>query len=235
MSTILPRQVKMNDIMSFVNGNFPIFDSDFAFMQDYVKSYQDIDTSIMLLYGERVISLYLPENYTGQDLYNSFNKLFNGYLSINEYNINRIYEALHIDYKPLDNYDKESTITLKMDGQEIDTLDKQGDEVTTKNDKAHTDISTDSVSPEINNGLYNESQSKTEYGEKVYTDTISYNNRTDVNTKSFNSRVNTTTEKTRGNIGTTTSMEMLTSEFQGRFEMDFYLYIFRDFILKWTW
>lgn len=145
---------------------------------------------------------------TNADIVNAFISDYNLFVSRELANLERIYQAYTVEYRPLDNYDKNSTITTKIEGKETDN--KSGSEK--HNNGAMHSTSVNSVSPENNNNFYG--KEKDEANTDAITNETFFNNIK--NEKTYTDRKDIVTEHTYGNIGVTTSMQMLTAEIEGR-------------------
>ena len=137
---------------------------------------------------------------------------------------NKIYEALNVEYKPLENYSMEETRTPNL----TDEVKNTGDDKTSLN----LDNTTTSYVVGYNTSNEKESGKTTSNGNAT-------NNFSKVDYNSTHTSKHTGTEHiTRtGNIGVTTSQQMLKSEFEVR-QYDFYQSVYNDideFIttLKW--
>ena len=137
---------------------------------------------------------------------------------------NKIYEALSVEYNPLENYSMEETRTPNL----TDEVKNTGDDKTSVN----LDNTTTSYVMGYNTANEKESGKTTSNGNAA-------NNFSKVDYNSTHTSKHTGTEHiTRtGNIGVTTSQQMLQSEFEVR-QYDFYQGIYNDideFIttLKW--
>ena len=97
--------------------------TQFNFLNDYNINYESIDINISVLYGSRIFHIY------GDDFektYINFTKMWDGYLKLNGYNWQRIYDAMITEYSPLENYDKKSEITTSYNGKEKNTNIESG-------------------------------------------------------------------------------------------------------------
>lgn len=209
-----------------------LFNSTAQFMADYTEAYSAIDYDILVLFGQREICNPFEED--AIDTYSFWNKAFNGYIHRNEFNLSRIYYALHKVYEPLDNYNKVSDIAVTEEGTEKEVTKERGKE-TDKTKVGHADTtSTDKTAPMNNTSLRAVAETHVETQEQNNEVTREFENRETENERSFDARKTKTHEETKGNIGVTTSMQMLSEEYQGRFAKDFYIDLFAHFINEVT-
>lgn len=157
------------------------------------------------------------------------------------FDFSRMYEALRIEYSPIENYDRKENITRDYENSGIDKASTTLGSSTTS---SHTGTDTDSTQ----GGGSNE-KGVSAYNEDGYTnrekDTETHNSS---NTQTYNSTVTNTgsgTDTTQteyglkrkevedvrihGNIGVTTSQQMIESEMNLRAKYDIYKIISREF------
>ena len=157
------------------------------------------------------------------------------------FDFSRMYEALRIEYSPIENYDRKENITRDYENSGIDKASTTLGSSTTS---SHTGTDTDSTQ----GGGSNE-KGVSAYNEDGYTnrekDTETHNSS---NTQTYNSTVTNTgsgTDTTQteyglkrkevedvrvhGNIGVTTSQQMIESEMALRAKYDIYKIISREF------
>ncbi len=121
--------------------------------------------------------------------------------------IGRYIEVYNVEYNPIDNYDKTSTITTEKQGTETNT-DTLAQGKTTNVIGGKTTTETGKNAPyEISSDFVNDT--KTEVSESGNTETMTTDAKTDTHTLSFENRKDVVIERTRGNIGVTTSAQML--------------------------
>ena len=113
-------QVNFIDLIEKAHSlNDGIFtNTQFNFLNDYNTNYESVDMNLSVLYGSRIFHIY------GNDFektYINFTKMWDGYLKLNGYNWQRIYNAMITEYSPLENYDKKSEITTTYNGKEKNT------------------------------------------------------------------------------------------------------------------
>ena len=157
------------------------------------------------------------------------------------FDFSRMYEALRVQYSPIENYDRKENITRDYENSGIDKASTTLGSSTTS---SHTGTDTDSTK----GGGSNE-KGVSAYNEDGYTnrekDTETHNSS---NTQTYNSTVTNTgsgTDTTQteyglkrkevedirvhGNIGVTTSQQMIESEMALRAKYDIYKIISREF------
>lgn len=141
--------------------------------------------------------------------------------------IKKFYDVLQLEFNPLDNYDKNSTITTTDNNRTSEQFgttrtstnatntststsnDKTIDKVATIEDLIESSIPIDNAS--INDNIYNGSDTQ-----------ISNSSTTMDGVKTVGTGSTTVTEHTRGNIGVTTSTQMRDSFVLSTFESAFY-------------
>ena len=157
------------------------------------------------------------------------------------FDFSRMYEALRVQYSPIENYDRKENITRDYENS---GSDKASTTLGSSTTSSHTGTDTDSVQ----GGGSNE-KGVSAYNEDGYTnrekDTETHNSS---NTQTYNSTVTNTgsgTDTTQteyglkrkevedirvhGNIGVTTSQQMIESEMSLRAKYDIYKIISREF------
>ena len=157
------------------------------------------------------------------------------------FDFGRMYDALRVEYSPIENYDRKESITRDYENSGVDKASTTLGSSTTS---SHTGTDTDSVQ----GGGSNE-KGVSAYNEDGYTnrekDTETHNSS---NTQTYNSTVTNTgsgTDTTQteyglkrkevedirvhGNIGVTTSQQMIESEMSLRAKYDIYKIISREF------
>lgn len=141
--------------------------------------------------------------------------------TINNYKYARLWESTQQEYNMIDNYDKNSTITITKNGKQKETT-KNGDVMSTVDSETSdtTQIgerkTTNKVSPYDSNSMYDSNSSTIDNTEDSNINKVDGTTRTtkgdDVRTTEYENYSETTTERTRGNIGVTTSAQMIQGE-----------------------
>ena len=157
------------------------------------------------------------------------------------FDFSRMYEALRIEYSPIENYDRKENITRDYENS---GSDKASTTLGSSTTSSHTGTDTDSAQ-----GSGSNEKGVSAYNEDGYTnrekDTETHNSS---NTQTYNSTVTNTgsgTDTTQtdyglkrkevedirvhGNIGVTTSQQMIESEMSLRAKYDIYKIISREF------
>ena len=121
--------------------------------------------------------------------------------------IARYIEIYNVEYNPIDNYDKHSTITTEKQGTETNTdIFAQGKTTNVIGGKTTTETGKNAPY-EISSDFVNDT--KTEVSESGNTDTMITDAKTDAHKLEFTDRKDIVIEHTHGNIGVTTSAQML--------------------------
>lgn len=186
-----------------------------------------IDTNFQLaelqtvakIFKKRYFNFYISEDFGDVSEYmeDSITELF----TINNYKYSRLWESTQQEYNMIDNYDKNSTITITKSGKQKET-NKIGDVVSTVDSETSDTTSigerktTNKVSPYDSNSMYDSNSSTIDNTQDSNINKVDGSTRTvkgdDVKTTEFENYSETTTEHTRGNIGVTTSAQMLQGE-----------------------
>lgn len=171
------------------------------------------------IFKKRYFNFYITEDFGNPSDYMEYSikELF----TINKYKYSRLWESTQQEYCMIDNYDKNSTITITKSGKTKET-NKIGDVVSTVDSETSntTQIgerkTTNKVSPYDSNSMYDSNSSTIDNTEDSDVNKVDGTTRTtkgdDVKTTEFENYSETTTEHTRGNIGVTTSAQMLQGE-----------------------
>lgn len=186
-----------------------------------------IDTNFQLaelqtvakIFKKRYFNFYIAEDFGDVNDYmeDSVKELF----TINNYKYSRLWESTQQEYNMIDNYDKNSTITITKSGKQKETS-KIGDVVSTVDSETSdtTQIgerkTTNKVSPYDSNSMYDSNSSTIDDTQDSNINKVDGTTRTtkgdDIRTTEYENYSETTTEHTRGNIGVTTSAQMLQGE-----------------------
>ena len=186
-----------------------------------------IDTNFQLaelqtvakIFKKRYFNFYISEEFGDVNDYmeESIAELF----TINNYKYSRLWESTQQEYNMIDNYDKNSTITITKSGKQKETM-KNGDVMSTVDSETSdtTNIgerkTTNKVSPYDSNNMYDSNSSTIDDTQDSNINKVDGTTRTikgdDVRTTEYENYSETTTEHTRGNIGVTTSAQMLQGE-----------------------
>lgn len=181
----------------------------------YVSTDDDLPTSALDKYIKQHYGGFYPiifdDDITTNDPYwyalHIRSRVVSPFLVAHADSISRYIELFDVDYNPIDNYDKTSTITTEKQGTETNT-DNFGQDKTTNVVGGKTTTETGKNAPyETNSDFVNDT--KTEVSESGNTDTSTTDAKTDSHTLTFTERKDIVTERTRGNIGVTTSAQML--------------------------
>ena len=175
--------------------------------------------TIAKIFKKRYFNFFIAESFGDVDNYmeDSVKELF----IINEYKYTRLWESTQQVYNMIDNYDKNSTITITKSGKQKETT-KNGDVISSVDSETSdtTQIgerkTTNKVSPYDSDKLYDSNSSIIENTQDININRVDGNSRTtkgdDIRTTEYENYSETTTEHTSGNIGVTTSAQMLQGE-----------------------
>lgn len=220
--------------------------SVFPFMSQYLSDYAYFDRNLMITRGFFYPIWNEEDESTTSDILTAFRFDVAGLLKKNEENYTRLFNLLSIEYEPLENYNKTSTITDTESGENTDTTtngervttDVLGEAVATDVNGSQTTTDTDGIVG-FNSAEFSDSDQSVSVDD-TYTDTHTdaehTNTRTeaeveDTKTTAFG-HVNTRQENTYGNIGVTTSQQMAQSEIDLWNKFKFYDVIFNDIITE---
>ena len=175
--------------------------------------------TIAEIFKKRYFNFFITEDFGDVNDYmeDSVKALF----IINKYKYSRLWESTQQVYNMIDNYDKNSTVTITKSGKQKETT-KNGDVISTV-DSETSDTSqigerktTNKVSPYDSDTLYDRNSSIIENAQDININRVDGNSRTtkgdDIRTTEYENYSETTTEHTSGNIGVTTSAQMLQGE-----------------------
>ena len=140
---------------------------------------------------------------------------------INKYKYSRLWESTQQNYNMIDNYDKNSTITITKTGKQKET--SQNGDVISSVDSETSDTTqigerktTNKVSPYDSDKMYDSNSSITANTQDININRVNGSTRTtkgnDIRTTEYENYSETTTEHTSGNIGVTTSAQMIQGE-----------------------
>lgn len=175
--------------------------------------------TVAKVFKKRYFNFYIAEDFGDVNEYmeDSVKELF----VINKYKYSRLWESTQQEYNMIDNYDKNSTITITKSGKQKET-NKIGDVVSTVDSETSDTTSigerktTNKVSPYDSNSMYDSNSSTIDNTQDSNINKVDGSTRTvkgdDVKTTEFENYSETTTERTHGNIGVTTSAQMLQGE-----------------------
>ena len=157
------------------------------------------------------------------------------------FDFERMYEALRVEYSPIENYDRMEDIKreYKDSGTDTETL-TLGSSTTSKNTGTDTNTLQGGGSTEKGVSAYNEegytnrekdTETQNSTNTQQYDSTVTNTGSGSDMTKTDYGKHHTETENTRihGNIGVTTSQQMIESEMNLRAKYDIYKIISREF------
>ena len=157
------------------------------------------------------------------------------------FDFERMYEALRVEYSPIENYDRIEDIKreYKDSGTDTETL-TLGSSTTSKNTGTDTNTMQGGGSTEKGVSAYNEdgytnrekdTETQNSTNTNQYDSTVTNTKSGSDTTKTDYGKQRTETENTRihGNIGVTTSQQMIESEMTLRAKYDIYKIISREF------
>lgn len=157
------------------------------------------------------------------------------------FDFERMYEALRVEYSPIENYDRKEDIKreYKDSGTDTETL-TLGSSTTSKNTGTDTNTLQGGGSTEKGVSAYNEegytnrekdTETQNSTNTQQYDSTVTNTKSGSDMTKTDYGKQRTETENTRihGNIGVTTSQQMIESEMSLRAMYDIYKIISREF------
>lgn len=175
--------------------------------------------TIAKIFKNRYFNFFISEDFGDVNNYmeNSVKELF----TINKYKYSRLWESTQQVYNMIDNYDKNSTITITKSGKQRETS-KTGDVISSVDSETSdtTQIgqrkTTNKVSPYDSDKMYDSNSSLIENTQDININRVGGNTRTtkgdDIRTTEYENYSETTTEHTSGNIGVTTSAQMIQGE-----------------------
>lgn len=187
--------------------NSPVL-QDITCMAAYDQNYEKIDKFIVNKFAN-----FFLFNALGENDITFFDDAWKAYFIMNADNFQRIYDGLLIEYNPVENYDKHSTITTEYKGSEKDELTKAGsekDELTRtgseKTENSYTgkerntvtnpadgynDITSTAVAPEDSESYFNKEKTTSHIDHREDISEMEYENRKDTSETSFTDRKDT--------------------------------------------
>lgn len=175
--------------------------------------------TIAKIFKKRYFNFFISDNFGDIDYYmeDSVKELF----TINKYKYSRLWESTQQIYNMIDNYDKNSTITITKSGKQKET--SQNGDVISSVDSETSDTTqigerktTNKVSPYDSDKMYDSNSSIIANTQDININRVNGNTRTtkgnDIRTTEYENYSETTTEHTSGNIGVTTSAQMIQGE-----------------------
>lgn len=175
--------------------------------------------TVAKVFKKRYFNFYIAEDFGDVNDYmeDSVKELF----VINKYKYSRLWESTQQEYNMIDNYDKNSTITITKSGKQKETT-KNGDVMSTVDSETSDTTSigerktTNKVSPYDSNSMYDSNSSTIDNTQDSNINKVDGSTRTtkgdDVKTTEFENYSETTTEHTAGNIGVTSSAQLIAGE-----------------------
>ena len=190
--------------------------NDFYYYNDNTGNYYlALDTYTRLKYGSffPIVRLLKPEESKLANFSSTVRvQTVIPFLMANRDKIKHFIDIYNVEYNPIDNYDKTSTITTEKQGTETN-IDNFSQGKTTNIIGGKTTTETGKNAPyETDSDFVNDTRTTVE--ESGNTDTTTTDAKTDSHTLSFEGRMDIVTERTRGNIGVTTSAQMLKGELE---------------------
>ena len=175
--------------------------------------------TIAKIFKKRYFNFFITDDFGDVNNYMecSVKELF----TINDYKYSRLWESTQQVYNMIDNYDKNSTITITKSGKQKETS-KTGDVISSVDSETSdtTQIgqrkTTNKISPYDSDKMYDSNSSLIENTQDININRVGGNTRTtkgdDIRTTEYENYSETTTEHTSGNIGVTTSAQMIQGE-----------------------
>ena len=205
--------------VTLVNDNF--IANNLLFINNQINTSFQIEElqTIAKIFKKRYFNFFITEDFGDVNDYIecSVKELF----TINEYKYSRLWETTQQQYNMIDNYDKQSTITITKSGKQKETT-KNGDVISSVDSETSdtTQIgerkTTNKVSPYDSDKMYDSNSSIIENTQDININRVDGNSLTtkgdDIRTTEYENYSETTTEHTSGNIGVTTSAQMLQGE-----------------------
>lgn len=175
--------------------------------------------SIAEIFKKRYFNFFISEDFG--DINNYMEYSIKELFTINKYKYSRLWESTQQVYSMINNYDKNSTITMTKSGKQKETS-KTGDVISSVDSETSdtTQIgqrkTTNKVSPYDSDKMYDSNSSLIENTQDININRVGGNTRTtkgdDIRTTEYENYSETTTEHTSGNIGVTTSAQMIQGE-----------------------
>lgn len=171
------------------------------------------------IFKKRYFNFFISDNFGDVNNYmeDSVKELF----TINKYKYSRLWESTQQQYNMIDNYDKNSTITITKSGKQKE-ISKTGDVISSVDSETSdtTQIgerkTTSKVSPYDSDKMYDSNSSIIGNTQDININRVGGNTKTikgdDIRTTEYENYSETTTEHTSGNIGVTTSAQMIQGE-----------------------
>lgn len=175
--------------------------------------------TIAKIFKKRYFNFFISEDFGDVNDYmeESVKELF----TINKYKYSRLWASTQQVYNMIDNYDKNSTITITRSGKQKETT-KNGDVISSVDSETSdtTQVgerkTTNKVSPYDSEKMFDSNSSIIANTQDININRVGGNTRTtkgdDIRTTEYENYSETTTEHTSGNIGVTTSAQMLQGE-----------------------
>lgn len=175
--------------------------------------------TIAKIFKKRYFNFFITEIFGDVNNYmeDSIKELF----TINKYKYSRLWETTQQVYNMIDNYDKNSTITITKSGKQketstigdvISSVDSETSDTTQIGERK----TTNKVSPYDSDKMYDSNSSIIENTQDININRVGGTSKTskgdDIRTTEYENYSETTTEHTSGNIGVTTSAQMLQGE-----------------------
>lgn len=192
----LINQMKKNN-RHFISLDSPIF----------ISTMDVYDIKIGIMWGSRICAI---------DDYNLMCQLVDGVQLDMQSNINRLYNAITINYNPIENYDKNSTITTTDSGSEKNVETPQGSIVNATDIGAQESTFLNQTPTDDSQDFLNSDKATNNTSERKDTQVTTYDEYSITNQKTFENRQNEVVEHTHGNIGVTRAQEMINDEIKMR-------------------
>lgn len=178
----------------------------------------DLQT-IARIFKKRYFNFFITEDFG--DINNYMEYSVKELFTINKYKYSRLWESTQQNYNMIDNYDKNSTITITKSGKQKETS-KNGDVISSVDSETSdtTQIgerkTTNKISPYDSDKMFDSNSSIIGNTQDININRVGGNTRTtkgdDIRTTEYENYSETTTEHTSGNIGVTTSAQMIQGE-----------------------
>lgn len=205
--------------VTLLNDDF--ISNNLSFINNQINaSFQTAELhTIAKIFKNRYFNFFISEDFGDVNNYMecSIKELF----TINKYKYSRLWESTQQVYNMIDNYDKNSTITITKSGKQKETS-KTGDVISSVDSETSdtTQIgqrkTTNKVSPYDSDKMYDSNSSLIENTQDININRVGGNTRTtkgdDIRTTEYENYSEITTEHTSGNIGVTTSAQMIQGE-----------------------
>ena len=202
-----------------LNDNF--ISNNLVFINNQIDASFQIEElqTIAKIFKKRYFNFFITEDFGDVNNYmeDSIKELF----TINKYKYSRLWESTQQQYNMIDNYDKNSTITITRTGKQKETT-KNGDVISSVDSETSDTTqlgerkTTNKVAPYDSDKMYDSNSSIIANTQDININRVGGNTRTtkgeDIRTTEYENYSETTTEHTSGNIGVTTSAQMLQGE-----------------------